>query len=93
MADDKQETETELLRRSMTPFTLLFLRGFIGVGVPFFMTLKTGIKLLAAKGDVGVSDWMDVIIDAIISGATAMGAFMDRIWGRWMDERKNGKQQ
>lgn len=89
MAEDNQgsETETTMIRRTMTPRELLWIRWFIGVGIPTLVALRAGLKLIFVQSPV-TNSWLDAVGDTMIAFGAAMGGFMDRLWGTWKDEKK-----
>jgi hypothetical protein len=84
------ETETEIIRRQVTPSALYWTRWAACVGGPTLLLFKNGSMLMAARGHYDFTDWVSLIVDVMVTGALAQAGFMDRLWGRRSDER-NGK--
>lgn len=89
-APAKSDTETEILRRSMTPRNLYWNRWFIGVGIPTLIAFRACLKVAFVKRGWSL-DWIDSFLDPIMAYSAAMGGFMDGIWKRRHDERNNTK--
>lgn len=86
MAEAPKETETELIRREMTPRGLVRVRWFVGVGIPTISAFRAGMRgIMVHKG--WDAEWLDAIGDTTIAFGTALAGFMDRIWGRSQDEK------
>ena len=68
--------------------TPIFIRGACFVGGPFLITLKAELTLLQHSGDTSVLAWTCAFVQASVIALGALGAFMDRTYSNFREEKK-----
>jgi hypothetical protein len=81
-------SDTELIRRTRR-FSPVLIRGTLWVGIAMLTDLRTSLKTLADKGNIGTMDWTDAGVGCALAGMIAWRIFLDQALSRFNDQ--NGK--
>ncbi len=84
----KRMSDTEILRRTRH-FSPVILRGMLWVGIAMLTDLRTSLKTLAEKGNIGTMDWTDACVGCALAGMIAWRIFLDQAISRFNEQ--NGK--